>query len=176
MGLPKKYEWLLVEPGPKMILEFLALYGVTETPGTANNPLILQWAKEVDLHTQYKHDSTAWCGLFMAVVAERAGKAFPKSPLWALNWAKFGVKVTDGAKLGDVLVFTRKGGGHVGLYIGEDDECYHVGGGNQRDMVNIVRKAKDRVYAIRRPLYINQPTNVRKIILSAEGDIDNKES
>ena len=33
--------------------------------------------------------------------------------------------------LGDILTFKRNGGGHVGLYVGEDKDCYHVLGGNQ---------------------------------------------
>jgi uncharacterized protein (TIGR02594 family) len=175
MKLPKKYEWLLAEPGPKMLVEFLKIYGTTETPGNRDNPIILEWAKEAGIK-DYKHDSTAWCGLAAAIVAKRAGKEIPTGPLWALNWANFGNKVNDGAKLGDILVFKRTGGGHVGLYIGEDDECYHCLGGNQGDTVNIVRKAKNRIYAIRRPHYNNQPANVRKVILSPEGHIDSREA
>lgn len=175
MELPKSYEWLLHEPGPKMIQEFVKIFGVTEVVGPGDNPLILDWAKETGLDRDYKHDATAWCGLAMALIAKRAGKELPPNPLWALNWALFGDKVSDGAKLGDVLVFKRDGGGHVGLYIAEDDECYHVGGGNQSDTTNIIRKPKNRIYAIRRPHYTNQPTNVRKIIVSAQGVIDNKE-
>ena len=30
----------------------------------------------------------------------------------------------------------RQGGGHVALYIGEDNECYHCAGGNQSDKSN----------------------------------------
>ncbi len=176
MILPNNYKWLLSEPGPKMLAEALKLYGTTEAPGEANNPVIVNWATEVGVRAVYRQDATAWCGLFMAVVAKRAGKPIPTDPLWALNWAKFGVKVSDGAELGDVLVFKRTGGGHVALYVGEDDTCYHCLGGNQADMVNIVRKPKSRVYAIRRPAYINKPANVRKVILSNEGAIDNRES
>ncbi len=176
MSLPNDYSWLLQEPGPKMLAEALGLYGTKETPGDADNPLIIAWAKEAGLQTVYRHDSVAWCGLFMAVVAKRAGKQPPAEPLWALNWAKFGNKVTDGAKLGDVLVFKRSGGGHVALYVGEDDECYHCLGGNQADQVNIVRKPIARAYAIRRPNYSSQPLNVRKVILSSDGAIDNQEA
>lgn len=175
MNLPKQYTWLLDEPGPKMIQEFIKIYGITEVPGIGDNPIILEWAKETGLDHVYQHDATAWCGLTMAVLAKRAGKELPPGPLWALNWALFGHKVSDGAMLGDVLVFKRDGGGHVALYICEDDECYHVGGGNQSDTTSIIRKPKDRVYAIRRPAYKVQPANVRKIMLSDEGAIDNKE-
>lgn len=176
MTLPREYQWLSLEPGPKMLLEFLGIYGTKEVLGPGDNPIIIQWAKELGLK-DYQHDETAWCGLAMAVVAKRAGKELPPAnPLWALNWALFGNKVTDGPKLGDVLVFKRQGGGHVTLYVGEDEGCYHCLGGNQSDMVNIVRKAKDRLYAVRRPVYIHQPLNVRKVFLSPTGAIDDKES
>lgn len=174
MTLPNQYKWLLEEPGPKMIQQFIKIYGIKEAPGIIDNPVIIAWAMELGIKN-YKNDATPWCGLTMAIISKRAGKEYNFDPLWALNWARFGQKVTDGAQLGDVLVFKRKGGGHVGLYIGEDDECYHVGGGNQADEVNIVRKEKDRVYAIRRPIYKVKPVNVRKIILSPEGEIDNRE-
>lgn len=175
MNLPKQYSWIAQEPGTKMVQEFVKLYGTTEAPGEKDNPIIIEWAKELGLG-DYDHDSIPWCALLIAVIARRANKELPQDPLWALNWAKFGTRVTDGAKFGDVLVFKRNGGGHVGLYLGEDAECYHVAGGNQSDTTNIVRKSKSRLHAIRRPVYSIQPACVRKIILSAQGAIDNKES
>ncbi len=115
--LPSRYAWLAREPGPKMIVEALKLFGTMEKPGAANNPTIVAWAKEVggEVADVYKADSIPWCGLFMAVVAKRAGKEPPKHPLWALSWSAFGAKAPAPA-LGDVLVFVRSGGGHVGLY------------------------------------------------------------
>lgn len=175
MNLPNKYQWLLNEPGPKMLLEFIKIYGIKEAPGAVDNPVILAWAKEVGVKDTYIHDEIPWCGLAMGVVAKRAGKDVNFNPLRALNWAKFGKKVTDGPKLGDILVFTRKGGGHVGLYIGEDDGCYHVGGGNQLDEVNITRIVKSRLYAVRRPIYKVVPPNVRQIILDNDGAVSSNE-
>jgi len=49
--------------------------------------------------------------------------------------------------LGDVLIFTRGIGGHVGIYVREDDKCYHVLGGNQSDSVYITSKGKERCIA-----------------------------
>lgn len=176
MALPNQYSWLLQEPGTKMVQEFIKIYGVTEVPGPNDNPIIMEWARETGLQDVYQHDAVAWCGLTMAVIAKRANKELPHDPLWALNWSLFGRKVDDGAMFGDVLVFKRAGGGHVGLYLGEDHECYHVGGGNQSDTTNIVRKPKRRIYAIRRPIYSIQPACVRQILLSPEGVIDSQES
>lgn len=174
MELPDKYKWLLKEPGPKMIREFIKIHGVKEAPGIGDNPVIIGWAMELGIR-DYQHDEVPWCGLTMAIIAKRAGKEANFPVLWAKNWAKFGQKVKDGAKLGDILVFSRSGGGHVGLYIAEDDNCYHVGGGNQMDQVNITRIEKGRLFAIRRPLYKVMPANARKIFINADGEISNNE-
>jgi uncharacterized protein (TIGR02594 family) len=171
--LPKSYGWLREEAAPKVLLEALKLYGVTETPGAKDNPIILEWAKDVGLEKVYRKDETPWCGLFVAVVAKRAGYEPVKDPLWALNWQKFGNKA-DKASLGDILVFKRKvatgWAGHVGIYVGETPTHYAVLGGNQADMVCISSIPKSRCVAVRRsPWRIGQPDNVRPIRLSAAG-------
>ncbi len=175
--LPARYAWLAREPSPKMLVEALKLFGTMEASGKANNPVILAWAKEIggEVADAYLADSIPWCGLFMAVVAKRAGKEVPKHPLWALSWSAFGAKPPTPA-LGDVLVFTRNGGGHVGLYVGEDGVAFHVLGGNQSDRVCITRIAKARLYAVRRPLYRVQPANVRRVVLASTGTLSTNEA
>ena len=176
MGLPNNYKWLEKETGPKMLIEALKLYGTKEMPGDKDNPEILEWAKETGLDRVYSADEIPWCGLFMAVIAKRAGKDVPENPLWARNWAKFGQKVAKGG-LGDVLVFRRGNGGHVGLYIGEDKTSFHVLGGNQSNAVIITRILKTRLLAIRRPNWkISQPESVRSIELNAVGIISTNEA
>jgi uncharacterized protein (TIGR02594 family) len=110
------------------------------------------------------------CGLYIAIVMKRSDRQVVKDPLWARNWANFGVAVKE-PMLGDVLVFSRETGGHVGLYISESRTHYHVLGGNQSDQVNIVLIAKNRLVASRRPPYNVQPLNVRKIVLDSAGTI-----
>ena len=181
MPLPTKYEWLSKEPGPLMISKALELFGTLESPGTRNNPVIIAWAQEVGgkVADVYKTDEIPWCGLFMAVVAQRSGKNVVKDPLWALNWGTFGI-AAEKPMLGDVMVFVRetaegKKAGHVALYVGEDADCYHVLGGNQSDQVCITRLAKKRLYAARRPNYKVMPKNVRAIALSAGGAVSTNE-
>lgn len=176
MTLPPAYAWLASEPGPKMILEALKLYGVHEAPGSVNDPVIMGWAAEMGLSSVYSSDAIPWCGLFMAIVAKRAGKQPPLQPLWALNWGVFGNAVPDYPKLGDVLIFKRDGGGHVAMYVGEDADHYHVLGGNQGDAVSISRIAKDRLYKSRRPVYSAEPDNVRVIHLAALGAASRNEA
>lgn len=175
MNLPLAYQWLALESAPRHLLKAIELYGTTEIVGPKNNPVIMGWANEVGLATVYKEDVTPWCGLFMAVIMKRAFREPIKDPLYALNWNTFGVKITQ-PMLGDILTFTRKNGGHVGLYIGEDNAAYHVLGGNQGDRVSIVRIAKERLSEVRRPAYTLQPTNVRKIILASNGKLSTNEA
>jgi uncharacterized protein (TIGR02594 family) len=91
-----------------------------------------------------------------------------ENSLWARNWDGFGTKSAK-PSLGDVLVFERPGGGgHVGLYVGEDATAYHVLGGNQSDQVKVSPIAKSRCIAVRRCSWkVAQPANVRPIWLAA---------
>lgn len=175
MALPAQYAWLSAEDGPKMLVEALRLYGTLEAPGAKDNKTILAWASEIGIAKTYSHDSIPWCGLFMGVVARRAGKDIPDSPLWALSWADFG-KPAAKPMLGDVLTFKRSGGGHVALYVGEDGSAYHCLGGNQSDKVCFTRIAKSRIYKARRPLYNVQPANVRKVTLASNGKLSTNEA
>lgn len=175
MTLPAQYAWLEAEDGPRILVEALHLYGVVEARGAADNPAILGWAKEAGI-AGYTHDSIAWCGLFLAVCSKRAGYELPRVPLRALAWAEWGTPAPL-TMLGDVLVFQREGGGHVGLYVGEDDTAYHVLGGNQSDQVKISRIGRERLHAARRsPWRTAQPPNVRRIILAASGELSRNEA
>lgn len=175
MKLPVKYQWLVDEPGSRMLDVALALYGTKEQPGNADNEEILAWANELGLKKTYSADSVPWCGLFMAIVAKWADKEIPKDPLWALNWKNFG-NPSPLPSLGDVVVFKREKGGHVGLYVAEDATTFHILGGNQSDAVTITRIMKNRKVAVRRPIWkIAQPANVRPIWISADGQISTNE-
>lgn len=173
----KQYQWLSNEISPKVIFEAVKLYGTREIVGKQHSKEILSWAKELGMENTYTNDEIPWCGLFTAIVIKRAGFDVVKNPLWARNWNNFGTPQKT-AMLGDVLVFIRPGGGgHVGFYIGEDDTCYHVIGGNQSNMVNTTRILKSRCIGIRRcPWRISQPKNVRVIKLAATGEISTNES
>jgi uncharacterized protein (TIGR02594 family) len=167
--LPSAYAWLEKEPGPKMLREAVALHGVREKIGPADNPEIMQWAKECGIG--YAGDSVPWCGLFMAVCARRAGwiSTPANNALWALNWGHWG-DPSPRPMLGDVLTFRRPTGGHVGFYVGEDFTAFHVLGGNQGDAVSIVRILRGRLHKARRaPWRIAQPANVRVVALSMDG-------
>lgn len=176
--LPKQYAYLQSAEMPKMIQEALKLYGTREIVGGRHNPVILDWARVVGIPELVKDDEQPWCGLFAAYVAVRAQKHVPMKGwdiLRALQWQRFGTPVKE-AGLGDILVFRRPGGGHVGIYVGEDQTTYHVLGGNQGNEANIIRIEKVRCVAIRRPHYQNQPPSVKPVWLNASGPVSRNEA
>lgn len=171
MTYPPKYEWLgTVGQLPKTIIHGLELMGVAEIVGKGSNRTIIGWRDELNaagvVISGYSDDDIPWCGLFVAIVAHRAGKRGVSSPLWARNWTKFGT-ATVHPSLGDVLVFVRDGGGHVGFYVGEDKTAYHVLGGNQANRVSITRIPKERCVATRRPSYNAKPESVKSYTVKA---------
>lgn len=176
MTIPKAYTWLLALDAPRIIDEALQLHGIVEKVGPDNNPLILGWARELGLESVYKSDEIPWCGLFAGVVVKRAGFAVVKDPLWARNWQHFGLPVKRPG-LGDVLAFKRGEGGHVGFYVAEDAEAFHVLGGNQGDAVSIVRIPRARLLASRRPDWrVRQPDSVKAYVVAATGQLSRNEA
>ena len=175
MKLPKAYQWLASEDAPRHLLKAIELFGTAETVGSKHNPVIMGWAKELGLDKVYVNDEIPWCGLFAGIIIHRAGRPVVASPLWALSWNKFGVGVTE-PMLGDIVTFKRDGGGHVGVYVGEDATAYHVLGGNQGNQVSVTRIAKSRLAGARRPEYNSKPANVRKVMLASNGVLSTNEA
>mgnify|MGYP003646658215 CR=1 FL=1 len=170
------YDFLKSETSPKLLVEAVKLLGTKEVVGKVHNPVILGWAKEVGLSKVYTADEIPWCGLAVAYAAHKAGVTVVEKPLWALSWANYGTKVSE-PMLGDILTFKRDGGGHVGIYVGEDKDCYHVLGGNQGNAMSVSRIVKSRLYQARRTKWkVAQPANVRKVILDAKGAISKNEA
>jgi uncharacterized protein (TIGR02594 family) len=173
------YDYLKKLTSPQILVQALTLVGTKEIIGTKHSAEIMSWAKELGIEKIYNADEIAWCGLFMAYVCKESGLDLPftaTESLWALNWNKFGTKQKV-AMLGDVLTFKRNGGGHVGIYVGEDNTCYHVLGGNQSNMVCITRIEKTRCAGIRRTAWkISQPDSVRAIAVNSNGFISKNEA
>ena len=132
-----------------------AKMGTREAAGPANSPTIMGWAKRLGakvLGMAYNADSVPWCGLFVATCIAEAGLDPAPIAVRAKSWATWGanLRMTHLAP-GAVLVFERPGGGHVGFYVGEDDQAFRVLGGNQGDNVTITRIEKTRCVAARWP-------------------------
>lgn len=180
--LPDEYKDLNNCITHPLIREAIKLYGITEFDGPDNNPVILDWAKEVNMTIgqYYTKDEFAWCALFVSVVCRRAGYQPPDGfdAIRARSFTKWGDPVAGEAVIGDILVFSRDGGGHVGIYVGEDKTTYHVLGGNQGDKVSIVRIPKERLVdgGIRRAPMNSCPKCAVRVFRTAKGALSVKES
>ena len=163
------YDWLKEEKAPRVLVQAVKLIGTKEIVGKEHNPTIMFWAKELKLSSIYNADEIPWCGLFIAYCCKMAGLDVVDKPLWALSWSNWGNPVSE-PMLGDILTFKRNGGGHVGIYVGEDLTHFHVLGGNQGNAVSVSRIAKSRLFKARRTAWkIAQPVNVRKVHLAPKG-------
>jgi uncharacterized protein (TIGR02594 family) len=129
------------------------LLGTKEVKGGGDNPIIMDWSDDLDLH--YPGDDVPWCGLFVAhcIASSLPEEVLPGNPLGARQWGAFGAPT--GARRGAVMVFWRNGKnsgkGHVGFYTGESDTAYRILGGNQSDQVSFAWLAKDRFLGARWP-------------------------
>ncbi|WP_447951336.1 hypothetical protein [Chryseobacterium koreense] len=181
MRISNQYNWLgFVVDAPLMIKEAVRIgkLNTNEIPGPQSNQEIMKLAEIAGVKDIYKSDETAWCAVAMCAICILTYKTLPFTGwdrLRAKSFLQFGVKAPV-PMFGDVLVFTRSGGGHVGMYVGEDTSCYHVVGGNQSNQFNVIRIAKDRLTEARRPKYINQPKSVKKVYLAATGMVSQNEA
>ena len=123
---------------------------IEETPGKETTPAIQRWLMQ--LGAWWRDDETPWCGVAVAHWMRAAGAPIPKHYYRARAWLDWGTALTQPV-LGCVVVFDRRGGGHVGLIVGRNALDYLlVLGGNQGDKVSIASFSPDRVLGYRWPL------------------------
>jgi uncharacterized protein (TIGR02594 family) len=152
-------------------LEIATRYlGVQEVVGPGSNPTILRWAKQLGgwIKSFFVDDDIAWCALFVNACLDEAGFKGTNS-LAARSFATWGLELAEPA-LGAVVVFSRKGGGHVGFYLGErkSDGAIRVRGGNQSNQVSDTWLPKSRLLTYRWPVDATLPTTGH-VWLSATG-------
>ncbi|SFP06907.1 hypothetical protein [Tranquillimonas alkanivorans] len=96
-----------------------------------------------------------WCGLFVGHCLRAAVPAvdIPTHHARARPWKAWGEDADP--QIGAVMVFWHywQGSpfGHVAFYWAEDEDAFHVLGGNQRDHITIQRYPKDRLVTVRWP-------------------------
>ena len=147
--------------------------GLREIPGPKHNATIAGWLGK--LKAWWKDDEQPWCGVFCAAVMQEAGLPYPEHFYRAKAWAEYGVRLrTHVLAPGAILVFAREGGGHVGIYVGEDATAYHVLGGNQGNAVSISRIVKARLIASRWPKGV--PVTGKPVWLKQNGELSNNEA
>lgn len=153
------------------------LLGLKEIPGPTSNQVILQWAKDLKAPDWYMDDDQPWCALFMnrllmACHQDVSGPGF--ALLRAQSFEKYGQLMATPSP-GAILVFTRAGGSHVGLYLGERLDAYRVLGANQGNSVSVAWIAKNRLTAIRWPSGVPR-TNVGRVMMADDGTISTNEA
>jgi uncharacterized protein (TIGR02594 family) len=111
---------------------------VREVPGASDNPRIRMYHATTEGGAA--PDETAWCSSFVNYCVEQAGLVGTRSK-WARSWhdSGWGVDVGQAPRVGDVVVFSRVGGGvnggHVGFYLEDDADTVLVLGGNQSNRI-----------------------------------------
>lgn len=126
--------------------------GTAEVPGSVTSPIIAKWLRR--LGAWWHDDETPWCGVFVATCFLDAGYGqvlLPKHWYRARAWEAFGTTQVK-PSLGAVVVYERKGGGHVGFVVGRDAAGRIMTlGGNQGNRVSIAPFDPARVVAYRWP-------------------------
>jgi uncharacterized protein (TIGR02594 family) len=136
------------------MIEAEHLLGTKEAGGDVNNPVIMHWADNLDLH--YSGDDVPWCGLFVGhcIASSLPEEVLPGNVLGARQWGAFGDPT--GARRGAVMVFWRgnrsSGLGHVGFYTGESDSAFRILAGNQSNQVSTAWVDKDHFLEARWPI------------------------
>jgi len=121
--------------------------GTREIPGPRHTALILKWWSAI--RAPFTDDETPWCAAFVGGVLVEVGLNSTRSAR-ARSYLSYGDPVAP--CVGAILVFERGPvNGHVGFYVAEDSEAYHVLGGNQSDAVTITRISKARLIGCRWP-------------------------
>jgi uncharacterized protein (TIGR02594 family) len=169
-----------VDTRPLWVVEGLKWLNIAEAPGEADNPDILEWAKEEggEIAAEYKHDSIPWCSLFANMVLTKVGLKGTKT-LWALDWNEWG-QALPGPTIGAFAPMKRAGGGHIVIVVGRDNwgnlMCL---GGNQDDAVNIKPFPAQRPLSFRWPVDVPPPLKADFGLLplmGSDGRVSTKES
>lgn len=136
--------------------------GVREIPGAPTAPVIAGWLQQ--LGAWWRDDETPWCGAAVAAWMRACDIEVPTQWYRARAWLDWG-RVLSVPSVGAVVVFERRGGGHVGLCVGRDPlGRLLVLGGNQGDAVNILPFDPDRAVGYRWPIHSDErplPLSVR---------------
>lgn len=149
--------------------------GTAEVPGAATSPKIRRWL--LSLGAWWRDDETPWCGVAVGAWMQAAGIQPPREWYRARAWASWGLEL-GAPQLGAVVVYERKGGGHVGLVVGRSSLGHIMTlGGNQGDRVSIAAFEPHRVLAYRWPLEARDQLSLSTLpLLASVGPVSVRES
>lgn len=145
---------------PKVIITALKYIGINEIVSGSVNPLLHTFAKEIGAGEQTVN--YPWCSGFLNYILKLTGYRYCPSLHARDNLNQ--PKLTTLPELGDIAVFWTgmrdAHTGHVGFFICESDQYYHVLGGNQGDTVCIARMPKYQLLGFRRPVIGTNPVKI----------------
>jgi len=165
---------------PLWLIEGLKWLNLREGRDAAENPEILEWAKDEGgaIARDYKHDSIPWCALYANMVLTKVGIKGTET-LWALDWNNWGQKL-PGPVVGAFAPMKREGGGHIAIVVGRDARgnlmCL---GGNQSDTVSIIPFPAGRPLSFRWPVGVPLPpkTGFESLpLMRSDGRVSTRES
>jgi len=134
---------------PRWLIEAEKYVGLKEVAGPKSSPTVVNFWKIIRL-SGISNDDVPWCAAFVGAVLENVGITSTRSGL-AKSYLNFGTK-QNAPTLGSIVVFSRKGGGHVGFVVGKDkDGNLYVLGGNQSDSVSVKKFTTANVVGYRWP-------------------------
>lgn len=159
---------------PPWLIEARKHEGLAEIPGPKTNDIIGRWLKQ--LGAWWSDDETPWCGTFVAHCMQVAGVELPKNWMRAKAWAEWGSKLSA-PELGCIVVFERKGGGHVGFVIGRTIAGnLLVLGGNQGDRVKVSEFSRERVVGYYWPTSVPLPIHQALLVMDSTGQLSTNEA
>lgn len=154
-----------MNPNKLILLKAAGELGVKETPGTKDNPRVVEYHKFSTVKNLFGFaDSVPWCASFVCWVLEKCGLPSTNSAAArSYVWGKWGYSVKADPLPGDVMVYWRgskpkdmmaKGNGHVTFFLKRAGNIDYCLGGNQGDMVNISTYGRDRLIGVKRSTII----------------------
>lgn len=148
--------------------------GLAEIPGKEHAPQIIQWLAK--LKAWWREDETPWCGTFVAACFQETGYALPQHWYRAKDWMNWGMGMPV-PTVGSVVVYERKGGGHVGFVVGRDQhDNLMTLGGNQGNRVSIAPFTRDRVIGYRWPVEVALPKLGLLPLVNSDGKVSTQEA
>lgn len=172
-------------PDPKWLELAKSHLGLKETPGPANNPIILRWADELKRGVIHD-DATAWCATFTGAMLHESGLQVPDNPFSARAYLELPRKLTTPA-VGAIVVFWRvlvnSWEGHVGIVSGKDQRGnLMVISGNHGDAVTCSpytwnpRDPNYRILGFRWPSIAPKAERYNLPLINSDGKLNTKES
>lgn len=160
----------------KWLIEARKHIGQKEMKGSASNEWIVKLWSLKDKWLGTDDSLVAWCGAFMRFVFDNVGITTPKTYYRAKDWLKWGQPLGKPC-VGCVVIFERRGGGHVGIVVGKDKKGnLLVLGGNQSDSVSIAAFSPFRVAGYRFPPNAPLPTVYNLPVLDINAKLSTNEA